>query len=646
MTRPIARTLALTLLLAALPARGGADPSEAAFRNVRDEVTALRKDESKRKLRHHYERLIKKLRAVAEEHPDGSFADDALYVAAQLLDEQHAVSRLSDDLSAAIEAYTLVATRYPTSNLADDALYAAATLLVERRGDPDAARPLLEQLIAMESPADFRPKARQLLATLPPAPKSDATNPAAAKADAAKAEGKATASKASEPASTPVSTASVQDEPARKDPVTAALERMAEEMKREAVIPQVEVLPDPPPAGTPARAVKLLAHERSAEESLVRMRFSGPVGMKRGEVPAEKGRARRLFYDFTPAKLPRSLDNSVEVNDGVMARVRAGQFDKETVRLVVELEDGARDEPLLQLSSDPFEMRLSVAIPPERKEPPVVAKAEPKEPALPVDQLPTAAEVKQRLGTTGAPGGVPLSAQFGLSVKRIVLDPGHGGKDTGAIGKKGTREKDIALEIAKQTRDLLKKKLPGIEVIMTRDEDVFIPLEERTRIANDAGADLFISIHCNANPSRKVRGVETYYLNITHDRYAIRLAARENVHAGEDKRISDLQFILADLAMKSNVDESIRLGRQVQKSVVGRLRQDYSGVQDHGLKHALFYVLMGARMPAILIETSFLSNAVEEDRLRDAKYRAGVAEGIVAGVQRFVEERQALFAGP
>ncbi len=608
MTRPIARTLALTLLLAALPARGGEDASEAAFRAVRDEVTALRNDEAKRKFRHHYQRLIERMRDVAEQDPSGSRADDALYVAAQLLDEQHTVSRVPEDLAIAVEAYALVAERYPASNLADDALFAAATLLVERKDDPAAARPLLEKLIAMEAPADFRPKAKQLLATLPPAEER----------------------------------AETQSAPT-KSAVTAVLERMAAEMKRDAAIPQVEVLPDAPPEGTPARKVQMLAHERTEEDSVVKMRFSGAVGVTRGEVPADGERARRLFYDFTPAKLPRKLDSNVEVNDGVMARVRAGQYDKDTVRLVVDLE--GEDEPLLHLTEKPFEARLTVSLADQRGEPPAVALVkEPRQPELPLDQLPTPSEVKERLGSSGAPGGVPLSAQIGLRVKRIVLDPGHGGKDTGAIGKKGTREKDIALQIAREVRERLKKKLPGVEVIMTRDDDTFIELEERTRIANEAGADLFISIHCNANPSRKVRGVETYYLNITHDRYAIRLAARENVHTGDDKRISDLQFILADLAMKSNVDESIRLGRQVQKSVVGRLRQDYSGVKDHGLKHALFYVLLGARMPAILVETSFISNRVEEQRLRENKYRETVADGVVAGVQRFVEARQALYA--
>ncbi|MFZ9888108.1 MAG: N-acetylmuramoyl-L-alanine amidase family protein [Myxococcota bacterium] len=262
-----------------------------------------------------------------------------------------------------------------------------------------------------------------------------------------------------------------------------------------------------------------------------------------------------------------------------------------------------------------------------------------------LEKLPTVDEVQARLGTSGAPGGVPLAQQIGLRVKRVVIDPGHGGKDTGAVGKKGTREKDVALQIAKQVRAKLRERLPDIEVLMTRETDAFVALEERTRIANDASADLFISIHANANPSRKVSGVETYYLNITHDRYAIRLAARENTHSGDDKRISDLQFILADLAMKSNVDESIRLGTEVQKSLIGRLRQNYGAVHDHGLKHALFYVLMGARMPAILVETSFISNRTEEERLRSTKYREAVADGIVLGVERFVEARHAFYAG-
>jgi N-acetylmuramoyl-L-alanine amidase len=599
--RPSAtRWLILAIALSSLPARGDVDASEGAFRGVRDDVAAFRKDDSKRRYRHHYQTLVKRLRAVSDQHPRGAYSDDALYVAAQLLDEQHVVSRTGEDLEAAIAAYERVANAYPESNLADDALYAAALLCLEHKEDKGHAAKLLQRVVDMKAAADFRPQAKQLLATLPaPAPRD----------------------------------------------VGKVLEKLAAELAKELEIPHVEVLPDAPAAGAPAREVVAFEHSTTEDESVVTVRFEGEVGVRRGEVPPDGDKARRVFYDFKPARLPKRFSAPLEISDGVVARVRAGQFEPDVVRLVVEL--AADDEPSLSLTKDPFELKLSVSLAEQRGEPPVVTTVEAPLPprAAPSAALATPAEVKARLGSSGAPGKVPLSQQLGLKVRRIVLDPGHGGKDTGALGKQGTKEKDVALAIAKLVRARLKKELPGLEVLMTREDDTFIELEDRTRFANDAGADLFISIHCNANPSRKVRGVETYYLNITHDRYAIRLAARENSHSNEDKRISDLQFILADLAMKSNVDESIRLGRQVQRSLVGRLREDYTGVQDLGLKHALFYVLLGARMPAILVETSFVSNLDEETRLRSKGYQDTVADGIVRGVHRFVEERHAMYAG-
>ena len=179
-----------------------------------------------------------------------------------------------------------------------------------------------------------------------------------------------------------------------------------------------------------------------------------------------------------------------------------------------------------------------------------------------------------------------------------------------------------------------------MDVVLTRDRDVFIPLEERTAIANRAHADLFISIHANSNPNRRIYGVETYFLNITDDNYAMRLAGREN--RTSQRSISDLQFILADLAMKSNVDDSARLSKMVQANTVNELKDSYSNVKDLGVKHALFYVLIGAKMPAILVETSFISNKVEEQRLSQSKYQDKLADGLVQGVRHFVEERQAL----
>ncbi|MFN0062906.1 MAG: N-acetylmuramoyl-L-alanine amidase [Myxococcaceae bacterium] len=235
-------------------------------------------------------------------------------------------------------------------------------------------------------------------------------------------------------------------------------------------------------------------------------------------------------------------------------------------------------------------------------------------------------------------GEPTLAEQLGLKVRRVVIDPGHGGHDSGALGRRGTREKDVALDIAKKVAETLEGQ--GLEVVLTRDDDRFVSLEGRAQVANEARGDLFVSIHCNAAASRKLRGVETYTLNLSSDRYAIRLAAREN--SSSEKGMSDLQFILADLATKANTDESERLAHQVQSHIVSGLRASYEGVKDLGTKEALFYVLLGVKMPAILVETSFLSHAEEENRLASARYRSDMARAVAKGIEAFLGRRDRL----
>lgn len=231
-----------------------------------------------------------------------------------------------------------------------------------------------------------------------------------------------------------------------------------------------------------------------------------------------------------------------------------------------------------------------------------------------------------------------LAQQLGLKVRRVIIDAGHGGHDTGAIGPGGTREKDVALAIARKLAARLEEA--GLEVVLTRDDDTFVKLEERTRIANRQKGDLFISVHCNAAPSNKLRGIETYTLNTSSDRYSIRLSAREN--ATTERGVGDLQYILADLATKANTGESSRLAERVQRSLIRNLSADYKGVKDLGTKEALFFVLLGAKMPAILVETSFLSNPEEEERLADDTYQSKVADSIAEAVGGFLEERNKL----
>lgn len=282
------------------------------------------------------------------------------------------------------------------------------------------------------------------------------------------------------------------------------------------------------------------------------------------------------------------------------------------------------------------------ANPPSRT-PPIVRAVKTAVAALtePEDAPAQAAKARE-MRSTALGTGTSLGAQLGLKTRRVVVDAGHGGKDTGAIGPRGVREKDLALAIAKKLAAQLRQL--GFEVILTRKSDVFIPLDERTRIANEARADLFLSIHCNAARRRKLEGVETWVLNVASDRYAARLAAFENADA--DRRVSDLRMILADLATKANASDARDLAQSVQSSLVRTLRSRVGRVRDHGVKQALFYVLLGTRMPSILVETGFISNPKEEMRLKSARFQNSAAEAIARGVKDYVESRRRLARAP
>jgi N-acetylmuramoyl-L-alanine amidase len=634
---------ALVVCIAApRPAFADEDPSVAAFVALKKDVEALRKDNERRQFRHNYERLIVRLQALANTHKEGSRADDAAFVAAQLLEELAFVSRLEADKRAAVEAFLSCADRFPKSNLADDALLAAARLT----SDAAKARAALERVVAMGDRADLGKEARRQLAALPPAAppsskaaKAEGAEPKSPESSAVSPEVRAALQRLAEPEATPAAGT-------KSAPAAAAAPKPR--------LTAVEVLPEPPPAGTPSRKVIVIRHEKTAGESVVTLRMSGDVGISRGEVPLADGGPRRIFYDLAPAKLGQRNIQPIEVKDGVVARVRAGQYDTEVVRLVIELEGEA--EPTLKVARKPFEIRLSVPVEAPAVDVVAGAPAAPK----PAAAAPASGAIARAAGGDGAraqvapeevkkrfengtPGGVSISQQLGLAVHRVVIDAGHGGHDTGAIGPSGVKEKDITLQIAKRLKAKLLAEFPSVEVIMTREDDTTLALQDRTNTANSAAADLFISIHCNASPFKRVRGVETYTLNITHDRYAMKLAARENAEAGEGS-ISDLEFILADLAMKSNVDDSVRLGRSVQQGIMKNLKKRWNDVPDLGLKHALFYVLMGNRMPSILVETSFLSNKTEEQRLASAVYQESIADGILGGVREFMQERQAFYA--
>ena len=318
----------------------------------------------------------------------------------------------------------------------------------------------------------------------------------------------------------------------------------------------------------------------------------------------------RLYIDLTGAELSPHLKEAIPIEAGLLKRVRAGQYTPDTVRVVLDLESIA-DYKVFPLS-DPFRIVIDV------------------------------------LGTTSI---VPHEETSNVPTKQqprsftIVIDAGHGGKDPGAVGPTGLKEKDVVLKIAKKVRDNLKKKL-GWKVIMTRDDDRFIPLIERTGIANSENAALFLSIHANAYKDRKVSGIESFVLGTTTDKDALRLAAKENNIS--PKQVSDLQVILADLKLNDphKIIPSNHLADSVQRALVKNLHRQYEKIKDLGVKQAPFLVLMGAEMPSILVEVSFISNPREEKRLRNPRYLDALAGSIVDGLKKYAQDTKLVNGQP
>jgi N-acetylmuramoyl-L-alanine amidase len=254
----------------------------------------------------------------------------------------------------------------------------------------------------------------------------------------------------------------------------------------------------------------------------------------------------------------------------------------------------------------------------ETKAPVRTARAEPVPPAAPI---------------ANRAGSFSLARQLGLSARRIVIDAGHGGHDPGSIGAAGYQEKDLVLDVALRLEKLVRSEL-GAEVVMTRGTDVFIPLEERTAIANSKGADLFLSIHANASRNRKARGIETYFLNFARNAHAEEVAAREN--SISPATLKDLGNLVKAITTNSKIDESRDFAQSVQEAMIESLAPDGHATYDRGVHTAPFYVLIGASMPSILAEIAFVSNPEEEKLLRTPDRRQAIARSLLDGVRAYL----------
>ncbi len=512
-------------------------------------------------------------------------------------------AQIRKDVRGVIAAYDALVRRYPISGYSDNALANAAdlaALLHERFGEPDDRETAIRfyERLAAEYPASS-----VLTRTAPVLARLRAAEP-------------------SNPPAPPASSSRAR---------LTAIERT--------------VLPD---------AVRItLALDREVayrEETL-----SGPA---------------RVFFDLKGVEAaPDLVDAVLRYPSDAVRQIRVGRHPNSTVRVVLDLEGVTRHSAYalynpfrVVIDCEPAVASVARAVAPQptvapvekaiaplpvaplveravRREPereaPRPAPRDNPPPASPVEARPTtpvgAASPPPEGANANSAGGFSLARQLGLGVSRIVIDPGHGGHDPGAQVK-GLDEADLTLDVALRLETLLQNE-PGVEVVLTRRTNVYIPLEERTAIANREGADLFLSIHANASRNASARGVETYFLSFAATPEAEAVAARENsAHAGEMHKLPD---IIKAIALNTKLDESRDLAGMVQEALVTRLRRSNKNVRSLGVKKAPFVVLIGAGMPSVLAEVSFLTNKQELQLLKSTSYKQRIAEALHAAVMRY-----------
>ena len=538
---------------------------------------------------------IRNFRRIYLADQQGALSPSCLYMMARMYRQTYQHFNLPIDIEESIAYFTELVSTYPNNSLADDALFNLAQIELTDKGNPLNASKIYEQLVQRYPDSDKTPQAagklRELTKKYPIKPSENLT----------------TAQNA---------------------------------------LPLITIQP--------------LQHWSSNNYTRIVIRASSPAHYKARLLEKNNNQPRRLCIDLNRSSIPPGSEAPIPIQNGLLKQARTVQLDKHTVRVILDLET-ISDYKIFSLK-DPFRVVIDIhgikkekgnEAPALTKEPVIQPPAEKKQPPLlqTTVQLRNKPEIlpilkdrkkvspvvttKQETASTQV-NRLSLAQQLGLGVRRIVIDPGHGGKDPGAMAH-GLKEKDIVLNVAHRTSTILEKKY-NYDVILTRDRDIYLPLEERTAIANTSNADLFVAIHVNAHPKTTTKGIETFYLNLATNTEAMRVAAREN--ATSTHNISELQDILSDLMQNAKIKESSQLAEFVQTSLITGLRKHNYQSKDLGVKQAPFYVLIGAEMPAILAEISFISNPDEAKLLKDSNYLQTLAEQIAAGIANFVEYRR------
>jgi len=536
---------------------------EEVYQEARKSYYDLKESAQKRKFRHNWIKAAEQYKKVISRFPDGKRGAESLYMAGKIYVELYPYSSIKDDLAEANELLEELVQDHGNSSLADDACFMAGENY-EKLGDKHKAYDAYMRILDDYKSSDLAGAARDKVKKLK----------SYAREKTSKDESVKDVSKGS---------------PATKTSQVTGL-RLWSNPNYTRIVIDLEGM------------AKYKSHLLRRDPGI--------------------GKPPRLYIDIFDTKKAASMQHELPIDDGLLKRARAAQYDNSTVRVVLDIES-IKDYKIYPIPG-PFRIVIDVFGDDVIKEPTIEALLQGE-----VEKPDIQESVKDEK--------IALSKQLGLAVRKIVLDPGHGGKDPGALGPNGTREKDVNLTVAK----LLKKRLESqynYKVVLTRNDDRYLDLVARTAIANMENADLFVSIHANASKNRKAYGMETYVMNArASDRYAAEVAARENAVTSNSMGEfgSVLEEILVDMQKTNKVNESSKLAGSVQDNMHTFMAKNYGGIKNLGVKKAPFYVLIGANMPSILVETGFISNYKEEKRLRNAKYLDNLSAGIAHGINGY-----------
>ncbi len=576
----------------------------------------------------------------------------------------------------AIEAYRFLLQQYPGSRYRSDALFAVAKIEKDDLNKPDDAEVDFKDFVRRFPKSDRASAAKQSLREIADNRAKDSNSVATASAPA--------------PAAPPVPTPAAPSTTLL--PATVAVSTPMPTPVAVSALPSIKgqaVTPQEAAGRTPF--VKQIQTFNTGDSARIVVTLGDTVAFKSALIHSPD----RIYVDMEKAHIdPAMVRKPIVINDGLLKSVRVAQNRPDTVRVVLDA-NGAKNYTATLLSS-PYRLVIEVqsqSQPQAQPQPiqtvkaaaPTVVTAPAKSVAPPIENpkvaetvvvsstapaapplQPTAAEPAVKVVAKAAPtkaidtkpfamsttlqpppqprpmhdGQQSLTRELGLKISRIVIDAGHGGHDTGTIGPHGLMEKDLCLDVALRLGKLIEQKMPGAQVIYTRKDDTFIPLGDRTAIANEAKADLFISIHANSSHDPDARGIETYYLNFSSSPDAVETAARENANSQES--IHDLQDIIRQIARNDKIEESKELAGDVQDSLTQRLQLVSRDERNRGVKKAPFVVLIGADMPSILSEISFVSNPSDERLLRKTDQRQRIADGLLRGITSYLDSLNSL----